>query len=69
VGPPQGPTSTYAREIWHSIQTQDITWKDGLIMFLAQRPMNANATPPPGVAANPQPQGPADPPPQAPPTP
>jgi hypothetical protein len=69
VGEPQGPGTTYAHEIWHSIQTQDITWRDGLLMLLAQRPMNPNATPPPGVAAGPQQQGPAVPPPPPPPTP
>ena len=66
----EGPRTSYLRGIWQAIQSQDLTWQDGLMM-LAQRPMNASAAPPPGVPAGPQapvPQapGPAEP---APPTP
>jgi hypothetical protein len=52
----------YAQSIWEAIQDHQISWKQGLIL-LAQRPMDPNATPPPGVAAGPQPPGPAAPPP------
>jgi hypothetical protein len=53
---------SYARSILEAIQDNQISWKQGLFL-LAQRPMDPNATPPPGVAAGPQPPGPAAPPP------
>lgn len=53
---------SYARQIWEAIQDNDISWRQGLIL-LAQRPMDPNATPPPGVAAGPQQPGPNPPPP------
>jgi len=52
----------YARSVWEAIQDHKISWGQALVL-LAQRPMDANATPPPGVAAGPQPPGPAAPPP------
>lgn len=61
----EGPRTSYLRGIWHAIQDQDLTWQDGLMM-LAQRPMTANATPPPGVPAGPQQPGPLAPPPPIP---
>ncbi|MFZ0831556.1 MAG: hypothetical protein WAM92_00450, partial [Mycobacterium sp.] len=61
----EGPRTSYLRGIWHAIQDQDLTWKDGLLM-LAQRPMTANANPPPGVPAGPQQPGPLAPPPPTP---
>jgi len=61
----EGPRTSYLRGIWHAVQDQDLTWKDGLLM-LAQRPMNAGAAPPPGVPAGPQAPGPAEPPPPVP---
>jgi hypothetical protein len=54
--------SAYAQSVWEAIQDHDISWGQALIL-LAQRPMDPNATPPPGVAAGPQPPGPATPPP------
>lgn len=36
--PAQSPNVTYLKEIWHAIQTQDITGKDALLA-LTQRPM------------------------------
>jgi hypothetical protein len=60
------PGSAYAHSIWDAIQNHDISWKEGLVL-LAQRPMNANATPPPGLSAGPQQAGPADAPPPPPP--
>lgn len=53
---------SYARSIWQAIQDHDISWRQGLVL-LAQRPMNPNAAPPPGLAAGPQQPGPAAPPP------
>jgi hypothetical protein len=53
---------SYARQVWEAIQDHDINWSQGLIL-LAQRPMDPNATPPPGVAAGPQQPGPNPPPP------
>lgn len=58
----------YAKEIWHAIQDHDITWRQGLVL-LAQRPMNPNAAPPPGLSAGPQQPGPQQPDPAAPPSP
>ena len=53
---------SYARQVWEAIQDHDISWGQGLFL-LAQRPMDPNATPPPGVAPGPQQQGPNPPPP------
>ena len=53
---------SYAKSIWEAIQEHNISWSQGLIL-LAQRPMDPNATPPPGVAAGPQQPGPNTPPP------
>jgi hypothetical protein len=53
---------SYARSVWEAIQDNKITWRQGLIL-LAQRPMDPNATPPPGFAAGPQQPGPNPPPP------
>jgi hypothetical protein len=56
--PGQGPNTTYLREIWHAIQTQDISGKDALLA-LTQRPLTTPDTPggpPPNL-----PLGPADP--------
>jgi hypothetical protein len=65
----RSPGGAYAHSIWEAIQNHDISWRQGLVL-LAQRPMNANATPPPGLSAGPQQDPvPADPPPPPPPTP
>jgi hypothetical protein len=61
VGPPQGRGMSYLRELWHAIQTQEVSGSDALLL-LTQRPLNPNATPPPGLAPGPQPPLPADPP-------
>jgi hypothetical protein len=42
--PGAGPNATYLREIWHAIQTQDISGKDALLA-LAQRPLTTPDTP------------------------
>jgi hypothetical protein len=49
----RSPGGAYAHSIWEAIQNHDISWRQGLVL-LAQRPMNANATPPPGLSAGPQ---------------
>ncbi|MEA2494690.1 MAG: hypothetical protein QOJ29_2601, partial [Thermoleophilaceae bacterium] len=45
---------TYLRDIWHAYQTQEVSGKDALLL-LTQRPMDADAVPPPGMPANPTP--------------
>jgi resuscitation-promoting factor RpfA len=52
---------TYLRELWQAVQTQNISGKDALLL-LTQRPMDAGASPPPGVALGPQVSAPAEPP-------
>jgi hypothetical protein len=52
-----GQRLSYLRELWHAVQDQDLSGKDAAILLLTQRPMDPNATPPPGLAAGPQ-QGP-----------
>lgn len=42
--PGQGPNATYLREIWHAIQTQDISGKDALLA-LTQRPLSTPDAP------------------------
>lgn len=53
VGPPQGRNMTYLKELWHAIQTQDVSMSDALLLF-TQRPLDPNAAPPAGVPAGPQ---------------
>jgi hypothetical protein len=63
---PSQPRLTYLRELWHAVQTQEVSGSDALLL-LTQRPLDANAAPPPGVPAGPQPPlPPAPPPPPAP---
>jgi hypothetical protein len=67
VGPQQGRGLSYLRDLWHALQTQEISGSDALYL-LTQRPMNPNAVPPPGMPAGPQPPlPPVPPPPPAPP--
>ena len=40
--PAQGPNVTYLKELWHAIQTQDVTGKDALLA-LTQRPLTTPA--------------------------
>jgi hypothetical protein len=64
--PGEGPNMTYLREIWHAIQTQDITGTDALLA-LTQRPLTTPDTPggpPPNLPV--APADPAAPPPPAP---
>ena len=66
----QGRGVSYLRDLWHAVQTQEVSGKDALLL-LTQRPMNADAVPPPGMPANPTPPLPPDAalPPEAPPVP
>jgi hypothetical protein len=50
----QGNGMSYLRDIWHAYQTQEVDGK-GALLLLTQRPMDANAVPPPGMPANPTP--------------
>jgi hypothetical protein len=59
---------TYLQDLWHAVQTQEVSGKDALLL-LTQRPMNADAVPPPGMPANPTPPLPPEAPPEAPPVP
>ncbi len=52
----------YLRDIWHAYQTQEVDGR-GALLLLTQRPMDANAVPPPGMPANPTPPGAPGPPP------
>ena len=54
TGSQRSPRLTYLQEIWHAVQTHDVTLGDAMLL-LAQRPMDANPVPPPGLAAGPQP--------------
>jgi resuscitation-promoting factor RpfA len=50
----QPRTLGYLRDLWHAVQTQEVSGADALLL-LTQRPMNPNAAPPPGMSANPTP--------------
>ena len=63
--PEQGRGTSYLRDLWHAVQTQDISGKDALLL-LTQRPLDANAIPTNGLAAGPQAPLPDAPPPDAP---
>ena len=63
--PPPGTTTTpapptgsrglsYLRDLWHAVQTQEVSGSDA-IFLLTQGPLDPAATPPPGMAAGPQP--------------
>jgi len=65
--PNQPRSLTYLQDLWHAVQTQEVSGKDALLL-LTQRPMNADAVPPPGMSANPTPPT-APLPPEAPPVP
>ena len=51
--PPQGAGVSYLRDLWHAVQTQEISGRDALLL-LTQRPLDSNAVPPNGLAAGPQ---------------
>jgi hypothetical protein len=64
TGPPQGHGLSYLRDLWHAVQTQDVSGGDALLL-LTQRPMDADAMPPAGLPMGPQPTAPVDPAPPA----
>ena len=45
---------SYLQQVWRAAQNHEVSWRDALVL-LAQRPMDPNAAPPPGLAASPQP--------------
>ncbi len=53
VDPPQGRGTSYLRDLWHAVQTQDISGKDALLL-LTQRPLDPNAMPTNGMPTAPQ---------------
>jgi hypothetical protein len=57
----QPRTMGYLRDLWHAVQTQEVSGKDALLL-LTQLPLDPNAAPPPGMAANPTPPLPPGPP-------
>ncbi|MHC9296029.1 dopamine receptor D4 [Mycobacterium sp. LTG2003] len=57
AGPQQGRGVSYLRDIWHAMQTQDVSFNEALFL-LTQRPLDPAALPPPGVAPGPQPPQP-----------
>jgi hypothetical protein len=54
TGPPQSRGLTYLQELWHAVQTQDVSLGDAMLL-LAQSPMDPDPVPPPGMPLNPQP--------------
>ena len=54
VDAPGSAGLSYLQSVWHALQNNELNWRDALVL-LAQRPMDPNAAPPPGVAASPQP--------------
>jgi hypothetical protein len=66
VDPPQSSRLSHLRELWDALQTQDVSKKDALVLILAQRPLDPNAVPPPGLPADPQQPLPAQAPPPTP---
>jgi resuscitation-promoting factor RpfA len=44
----------YLRDLWHDVQTQNVSGRDALLL-LTQRPLDPDAVPPPGLPAGPTP--------------
>lgn len=44
---------SYLRELWHAVQTQEVSKADA-VLLLTQRPMTANTPPPMGMPTGPQ---------------
>ncbi len=53
VEPDQGRGVSYLRDLWHAVQTQDISGRDALLL-LTQRPLDPNAVPTNGLPTGPQ---------------
>ncbi|MCT7661871.1 hypothetical protein [Mycobacterium deserti] len=68
VGPQESSGVTYLRELWHAVQTQEVSGKDALLL-LTQRPLDPGTAPPPGMSPNPTPPAPGQPLPPPPPAP
>jgi hypothetical protein len=64
-GPQEGPNVTYLKELWHAIQTQQISRGDALLA-LTQRPLNTPVTNDPSLGTAPGAPAPAAPAPGAP---
>ncbi|CAJ1582729.1 dopamine receptor D4 [[Mycobacterium] wendilense] len=62
--PPEGRGLGYLRDLWHAVQTQEVSGADALLL-LTQRPMNPDAYSPRGLPAGPQPAPPPAPAPSA----
>jgi hypothetical protein len=52
VGPQSGPNVTYLKELWHAIQTQQVSKGDALLA-LTQRPLNTPVTNDPSMGTAP----------------
>jgi len=52
VGPQSGPNVTYLKELWHAIQTQQVSKGDALLA-LTQRPLNTPVTNDPSMGTTP----------------
>lgn len=50
---PEGRGVSYLRDLWHAVQTQEVSGADALLL-LTQRPMRADSAPPGGLPAGPQ---------------
>ena len=61
----QGRGVSYLRDLWHAMQTQEISGRDALLL-LTQRPLDPNAVPTNGLPAGPQAPLPPEAPPPAP---
>jgi hypothetical protein len=68
VGPRESPGISYLRDLWHAVQTQEISGRDALLL-LTQRPLDPNAVPFNGLPPGPQAPAPAPAPEGAPPAP
>jgi hypothetical protein len=53
VDPPQGRGTSYLRDLWHAVQTQEISGRDALLL-LTQRPLDPDAMPTNGMPTGPQ---------------
>ena len=60
LDPEQGRTTSYLRDLWHAVQTQEISGRDA-ILLLTQRPLDPTARPTNGLPAGPQAPLPAEP--------
>jgi hypothetical protein len=55
-----GHRLSYLRDLWHAVQTQEVSGGDALLL-LTQRPMDADAVSPNGLPSGPQPLPPVAP--------